>query len=142
MTRINVVPVKELADQHLLAEIREITRLPSNLRTSLNRKSGPLKDSEIPLEYVLGKGHVKFFMDKFKWLEGRFLSLLEECDNRGFTISNRDATIFKNVPSKFYGTYQVNEAAKELNRIRIQERIAAKPEFYRYKGAKYEQKSI
>ena len=138
MTRINVVHVRELADQHLLAEIREITRLPSNLRTSLNRKSGPLRDSEIPSEYVLGKGHVKFFMDKFKWLEGRFLSLLEECDNRGFTISNRDATIFKNVPSKFYGSYKATKAAKDLNRIRIQERIATKPEFYRYKGERYE----
>ncbi len=136
MTRINVVPVKELMDQHLLAEIREITRLPNNLRTSLTRKSGPLKSSEIPPEYVLGKGHVKFFMDKFKWLEGRFKDLLEECQNRGFTIKHKDATIFSKVPSKYYGTYQVTEEAKILNRIRINDRIKDKPNFYRYYGDK------
>lgn len=31
MTRINVVPVESLSRQHLVAEYREITRLPKNL---------------------------------------------------------------------------------------------------------------
>lgn len=136
MTRINVVPVKELMDQHLLAEIREITRLPKNLQQSLNRKSKPFSESEISPEYVLGKGHVKFFLNKFKWLEKRFEELLEECDSREFNVNYRDSSIFSNVPFKYYGDYKVTSNALALNRERIKERIDAKPDFYRYRGKK------
>lgn len=31
MTRINVVPPSELCDQHLLAEFRELTRIPNGV---------------------------------------------------------------------------------------------------------------
>ena len=64
MTRINLVEPKELSTKHLVAEYREITRLPSNLKLALNRKSKAFSMTEIPSEYVLGKGHVKFFFDK------------------------------------------------------------------------------
>lgn len=134
MTRINTVPVNQLTDQHLLAEYREITRLPKNLHTSLNRVSKPFSEAEIPSQYVLGKGHVKFFMNKFKWLENRFSNLLDECKRRGFTTNFNDATIFRNVPSQFYKDWEVTEKAVELCEERIQERISAKPEFYRYYG--------
>ncbi len=134
MTRINVVPVKELTDQHLLAEYREITRLPKNLYTSLNRKSKPFSEDEIPSQYVLGTGHVKHFMDKFQWLENRFLELLVECKTRGFTTNFTDSTIFRNVPQKYYKDWTVTEISKELNRKRIRDRINDKPEFYRYYG--------
>ena len=33
MTRINVVQVQELCDQHLLAEWRELTRIPNGVVT-------------------------------------------------------------------------------------------------------------
>lgn len=136
MTRINVVPVKELMDQHILAEVRELPRLVKNLHKSLNRKSKPFSMDEIPSQYVLGTGHVFHFYDKFKWLETRFKQLLEECENRGFTINFNDVTIFREVPSQFYNDWEVTEEAKKLNRSRIAERIAAKPEFYKYYGRK------
>lgn len=123
-------------DQHLLAEIREITRLPKNLQQSLNRKSKPFSESEIPPDYVLGKGHVKFFLNKFKWLEKRFEDLLEECDSREFKVTYRDSSIFSNVPKKYYGDYTVTNNAIIINRERIVERIKAKPDFYRYRGRK------
>lgn len=119
-------------DQHLLAEAREITRLPKNLEQSLNRKSKAFSFAEIPPDYVLGKGHVRFFYDKFKWLEKRFEQLIEECENRGFNLTHKDSSIFQNVPSKFYNDWQVSEKAKELNKARIEERIEAKPDFYRF----------
>lgn len=137
MTRINCVPVKELADQHLLAEIREITRLPKNLHQSLNRKSKPFSEAEIPPEYVLGKGHVKYFLNKFKWLEKRFMELLDECKERGFSITHQDHTIFR-VACKYYNDWEVTQDAIDLNRKRIYDRISEKPEFYRYYGGKYE----
>jgi deoxyribonuclease (pyrimidine dimer) len=142
MTRINVVPVHELTDQHLLAEVREITRLPKNLHQSLNRKSKPFNSSEIPPEYVLGKGHVKYFFDKFEWLERRFEALVTECELRGFNIKYKDATIFSNVPNQFYGTMEITQKALELNRQRIKERIDAKPDFYRYKGVKLDNRNL
>lgn len=134
MTRINTIDVEHLTDQHLLAEVREITRLPKNLYTSLNRKSKPFSEAEIPSQYVLGKGHVKFFMDKFKWLEKRFMELLGECENRGFNITHKDASIFANVPKKYYNDWEVTFESKQLNEERIGERIASKPHFYRYYG--------
>lgn len=135
MTRINVVHPHQLTDQHLLAEIREIVRMPSYLNKSLNSKKG-FKMSDIPLEYTMGKGHVKFFYNKFGWLRVRFLSLLQECTNRGFNITNKDDTIFKNVESKFIGIYIPTEDAYKVNRERIIERIRSNRDFYTYCGKK------
>lgn len=136
MTRINVIPVKELMDQHLLSEVREIIRLPKNLQQSLNRKSKPFSEAEIPPQYVLGTGHVKHFLNKFQWLENRFMELLKECESRGFNVSFKDASIFRNVPQKYYNNWSASEDAKSLNRQRINDRINAKPDFYRYYGNK------
>lgn len=47
MTRINVIPVEQLTDQHLRAELREITRIPSCV------VNGKFKlDGKYPKEYV------------------------------------------------------------------------------------------
>lgn len=122
MTRINVVPVKELSRQHLLAEYREITRLPGNLQTALNRKSKPFSMMEVPPQYVLGKGHVKFFFTRMKYLEQRFEQLVEEMINRGYKPNYRDSSIFRDCLPEFYNDYTPTEEALELNRQRIAER--------------------
>ena len=36
MTTINIIPVSELTDQHLIAEYREITMVPAALTRTLN----------------------------------------------------------------------------------------------------------
>ncbi len=46
MTRINIIPVKELYDQHLIAEYREITMVPAALNRTLRSKNG-LEKSKI-----------------------------------------------------------------------------------------------
>jgi deoxyribonuclease (pyrimidine dimer) len=97
MTRINVVNPSELSRQHLVAEYREITRLPGNLNAWINRKSKPPSFDEIPSEYKLGTGHVKFFFNKFKYLE-------------------------KRVDKLYYNDYNPTEEAIEINRQRIKER--------------------
>ena len=121
MTRINVVPVSELSRQHLIAEYREITRLPKNLKKSLNRKSKPFSVSEIPPEYVLGKGHVKFFYDKFLFLKKRYAQILERMDEKEYTTNFRDLSIF-DVGPEYMGDYIPTEEALALNRKRIEER--------------------
>ena len=58
MTRINTVPPQELCDKHLMAEIREITRIPNTI------KSGKARIEGIPPDFRLGSGHVNFFTTK------------------------------------------------------------------------------
>ena len=61
MTRINSAsPVEHLTDEHLLAEHREIKRLPSVL------KKANTQTIKIPAKFCLGPGHVKFFLNKKK----------------------------------------------------------------------------
>lgn len=121
MTRINVVPVHELSTKHLVAEYREITRLPNNLRKSLNRKNKPFSLNEIPDRYVLGKGHVKFFYNKMQFLKQRFEQLVNEMIKRGYNPTYRDSSIF-NSEEEYFGNYIPTKQALWLNRKRIEER--------------------
>jgi len=60
MTRINIIPVKELFDQHLIAEYREIIMVPAALSRTLKSKVG-FDESKIEDRYTLNKGHVYLF---------------------------------------------------------------------------------
>lgn len=125
MTRINVVPVKDLSRQHLVAEYREITRLPGNLRTSLNRKTKKFSLDEIPKKYTLGTGHVKYFYDKMLFLKNRFNSLVAEMQSRGYNPNFTDDSIFIPDDKTFYNDYTPTEEAIEINLARIKERTKA-----------------
>jgi deoxyribonuclease (pyrimidine dimer) len=122
MTRINLVNPKELSREHLISEYREITRLPKNLTTSLNRTGKPFDMKEIPSEYKLGNGHVKFFFDKMLFLEKRFKALVKEMINRGYNPTYRDEKIFIPTDKRFYNDYEPTNEAIEINRQRIKER--------------------
>lgn len=121
MTRINIVPVQELSTKHLVAEYREITRLPNNLKISLSRKK-PFKLEEIPEFYTLGKGHVKFFYNKFKFLKDRFEALVDEMIRRDYNPNYRDSSIF-DVEAEWFWDYKPTDEALEINRQRIAERL-------------------
>ena len=54
MTRINIVPVTELMDQHLIAEYREINMIPASLKRTLVSKTG-LNLENISDVYTLNK---------------------------------------------------------------------------------------
>jgi len=129
MTRINVIPVKELCNKHLFAEWREMPRLIKNLQTSLNRKNKPFDLLEIPPKYVLGKGHVKFFYNKFLYLHNRYIEITQELLHRGYGIGTYDASIFASVGKKWYNDYNPTQEAIELNRKRIKDRLPANPKW-------------
>lgn len=120
MTRINLVDPKELSAKHLVAEYREIMRLPNNLKKSLSRRNFSMQ--EIPNEYVLGTGHVKFFYDKMEFLKKRFESLVEEMLYRGYSPNFRDSNIFIPQDKKFFNDYIPDEKAIKINKQRIKER--------------------
>ena len=66
MTRINLVPPAELCDQHLLAEHRELTRIPNAVAKGKFSLKGQ------PEDYKLGEGHVRFFFNKLAFLKQRY----------------------------------------------------------------------
>ncbi len=124
MTRINVVPVEELCDQHLLAEFRELTRIPNGIL------SGKLKPyyHDAPREYTLGKGHVKFFVNKLGWLWDRYGDLCSECEKRNFNVTWIWPFGFDPI-----GEYDPPPEALTLNRQRIAERMPKSPRWSTYK---------
>lgn len=123
MTRINLVPPSELADQHLFAEFREIKMVPESLARSIEAivnhamKNGHISDpstfnpvptllKKIPAEYTLGTGHVSFFYDKGFYLQQRYAELKDELRLRGVRFNeealldpgmvfNRDVCLLK-----------------------------------------------
>ncbi|NCB95308.1 MAG: deoxyribonuclease [Negativicutes bacterium] len=113
MTRINVVPVEELCDQHLLAEYRELPRVFALAKLC----------DDAPKQYVLGPGHVKFFYDKLGYIYLRFTELIMECETRGFTIAY--TTPPKNLPinPKLWNDYIPTEEAIAINRQRLQDKM-------------------
>lgn len=77
---------------------------------------------EIPTEYTLGKGHMKYFYIRFKWLQNRFELLVDEMHRRGYNPTYTDSSIFK-VDDVWYNDWVADEKAIEINRQRIRERL-------------------
>ena len=118
MTRINVVPVTELCDKHLLAEYHEITRVFKLAR--------PCPDA--PKEYTLGNGHVKFFYDKLGFITERTKQLIAELSKRGYKVKlgvyNLEYNRAVHLDRRFWNDYTPTPEALEINRARIAERIS------------------
>lgn len=129
MTRINCVPVQELCNKHLFAEWREMPRLVGNLEKSLNRKTKPFSMDEIPPNYILGTGHVKFFYDKFKYLANRHIDLTRELILRGYELNIYDGHYFTDVPKQFFNDWKPSQNDIELNRQRIKDRMPKNPKW-------------
>lgn len=132
MTRINLVPPGELADQHLMAEYREMPMVPAALRRSLKTRNAADIIKGIPREFTLNKGHVTFFYDKLIYLKNRYETLCNELRARGFKLDESRVLNIDNFPDIFYNDYVPTEEAYSIIRARIAERIAMKPNWYRY----------
>lgn len=119
MTRVNVIPVKELTDKHLLAEHREIKRIPNVII------SGRFSMTGQPEEYKLGTGHVKFFYSRLHWLFRRYIKIYDECIRRGFNVQDYTlsfVTAIKMHP-ELAGGYTPTTESTRINRERIKERL-------------------
>lgn len=123
MTRINVVDPSELVDQHLLAEHRELTRIPNDIV----KRNGNVPLSKEP-KYLLGAGHVTFFRDKLLFLKDRYDKLYNECIYRGFkvTYSWPDSVIMY---KHLWNDYEPTLCDISLNRERLKERMPVKPRY-------------
>ena len=122
MTRINVViPPAELTDKHLVAEHREIKRIPNCVAKGKYNMEG------IPDEFKLGKGHVKFFYNKLLYLYLRYWKLYLECKNRGFNIQNYSKA-WNGLPEELLNNYEPTDVDREIVRERINEKLQSKYE--------------
>ena len=131
MTRVNLVPVEELMDQHLMAEYREAPMVPSALRRSLRTRKIEDILKGIPKEFTLNKGHVSFFYDKLQYLQERFADIKCELRMRGFKLDETRQLGVHDIPSVFFQDYVPTDKALITIRQRIAEKIAMKPDWYR-----------
>ena len=122
MTRINLVDPSELCDQHLLAEHRELTRIPNAVARGRFSLVGQ------PADYKLGEGHVRFFFDKLAFLQRRYVALHEECLARGFRVQNIWPQEQPDDPA-LGGDSPPTELALALTRERITARMPARARF-------------
>jgi deoxyribonuclease (pyrimidine dimer) len=122
MTRINVVPVNELTDRHLLAEYRELPRVYRLARRWWDRGC----PGELPLTYTMGEGHVRFFYNKLLWVFNRHHELYGECLRRGFNVQpprKGPDSGFEMSPLALFNNWKPTITAKAVNQSRICERL-------------------
>ena len=132
MTRINIVPTRELADQHLVAEYRELFMVGSALARTLKSPNKDKSLSSIPEKFTLNTGHVKFFYNKGRYLHKRYDELVEEMKRRGMNPDPERVFKRDQWPDELYQDWQPDDQELAIVRQRIQERIDAKPDWYRW----------
>ena len=132
MTRINVVPVEELSNQHLMSEYRELPMVHGSLRRTLKSTKG-FQLSRVSPTYTLNSGHVYFWYNKKSFLLDRFQQLVKELEYRGFQIDpdsrSIDWSVFDNVPQVEWSSTDKDHITN-LDRIII--RLNQKPKFYKW----------
>lgn len=126
MTRINLVPVDELSDQHL---IREYNELPRCVKQNIDTSNAPVK-------YLLGTGHMKWAKKHTLYLIRRYSALCYEMCFRGFAVNYPVIDLCdyhaKNTAIENNNDYSPDDADVELSRSRIKEKYLLKPTWYRW----------
>ena len=108
MTRINVIPVFELSDQHLIAEYHELPRV-------IKQK---IDTSGAPGGFVLGTGHMRWARAHWKYTCDRFCEICDEMEYRGFNVNFAPVIDVNNNPSnpvindRSFGENKFNVAEK------------------------------
>lgn len=116
MTRINcAIRPAELSDKHLLAEHREIKRIPN----CINKGRYSMKN--IPQQFKLGTGHVSFFYDKLLYLKKRYIAIYNECIERGFNMTNY-LSCFDGLPPHLMNDYNETDVDRQILLERLLER--------------------
>lgn len=127
MTRINVVSVEELSDQHLIAEYRELPRIFFNDRIYIG---------DAPEEYKLGKGHVKWAILHANYCLTRYAFICNEMKYRGFTVKYPYKALKEyaedNQITWYSKSYLPTVKDIEINRERLKEKVHLKPDWYKW----------
>lgn len=132
MVRINLIPPRYLADQHLVAEYNEILMLIGHVK-----KFPKIRNQ--PEQYCLGPGHINFFKNKLKYLQDRHEFLKKEMIKRDYKPTKSiDLTKFD---KELVNDWKPREKDYKIIKKRLIEKINLKPDYYRYykekKGKKF-----
>ena len=132
--------VKDLADQHLFAEWREIKMIVPSAKRSIQAQPISKIYEKISSKYTLNTGHVTFFYNKLQFLKERFGLLTDECYQRGFDITpfdfeTEDYKFVYNTIDQIYWLPTENDIL--VNIERIVQRLNERPNWYRYYGDVY-----
>lgn len=125
MVRINLIEPRKLADQHLIAEYNEILMLFGYV------KKFPAQEG-IPERYCLGPGHIRFFKDKLFYLKERHELIKKEMQDRSFKATRTIA--LARFPQALKNNWTPETEDYEIIKQRLRQKIALKPEWYRYYG--------
>ena len=127
MTRINVIAVKELSDQWLLAEYRELPRVILQQHIYIG---------DAPEKYCLGKGHVKWAVLHANYCLWRYYKICEEMKFRGFKVNYNYEDLDKyaddNQIRLYSKMYIPDENDIEINKQRLIEKYKQKPMWYKW----------
>jgi deoxyribonuclease (pyrimidine dimer) len=134
--RCNLIDPSLLTDQHLIAEKRELRMIPPLLKKKLSKGLGNVLNS-IPPSFVLGKGHMSFWLNKGFYLEKRFNSIHREMIRRGFNPS--ESITFNFEPfllhrEILYLDYIPSKDSLEKIKERLTSRFLEKPSWYKFCG--------
>jgi hypothetical protein len=133
MTRVNVgIEPENLPDELLLAELREIKRLPYF--------KVHCKDPQVPECFTLGKGHIKFFLPRLRYIKERYQRLREEAGLRGFTVTD----FSRNFEGLDLGNdWKPEEQDRDLIIERIKERVLnGKKKIWHYYGRRITKEEV
>ena len=126
MTRINLVPVEELSDQHLISEYRELPRV---IKQDINIKNAPNR-------YTLGKGHMKWAKAHSLFTLNRYMELCNEMAYRGFKVNHDSDKLYRiwlrQGSPETDNTYNPDGKDILVSRNRLIEKFWLKPEFYKW----------
>jgi deoxyribonuclease (pyrimidine dimer) len=133
MTRINTaIKPKNLTDQHLIAELRELPRI---FTAVANRIRENKEFDDIPTKFTLGTGHMKFFYNKQEYLMDRHYELQNEYTRRYNKIWDFNPNLVNCSPC-VYKNYVTTDADKKLLIERITIRITESKQTPYYYGKK------
>ncbi len=136
MTRINLVHVQELADQHLMAEYRELPRVFGAVRNH-TQNGKRVHDFKISSTYILGTGHVTFFYNKLLYLQKRHIDIVNECLRRGMNIQNIEINDISDIPAAFCNDYTPTVQEITISRSRLIEKLLNKPLWYKFTAVEF-----
>lgn len=123
MVRVNIINPRNLSDQHLVAEYLEILMLITYA------KKHPSTEG-IPNRYCLGKGHIKFFKNKLKYLKKRHEKIKQEMKKRGFK-TDKTATL-QGASKALLKDWRPKPGDKDIIKKRLIEKLNMKSGFYKY----------
>lgn len=127
MTRINTISPAVLTDEHLLVELRELSRVPNAIIEGRAILSG------IPRAYTMGTGHVKFFYNKLLYIKNRHdLLRIEYRKRRGKDFSFKLS--LKGLPAELCNNWIPSKEDKLVNYKRLEEKLFNRKRAYHFHG--------